>query len=62
MAKQAWRMDSGPGTTRGACVNCKDDATKNELLVSVCVNGTSQCYCNPCSNLPKIRKYKQGEQ
>ena len=60
MPKNKWDMNSGPGTTRGGCVNCKDDATKGEELVSICVNGTSLCYCNSCSNLPKFRKYKQG--
>lgn len=61
MNKSKWGMKTGPGTTRGACVGCKDESTVDSVLVSVCVNGTSQCYCPPCSDLPKFRKYKQGE-
>lgn len=61
MIKPEWKMDSGPGTTRGACVSCREDVTTGEVLQSVCVNGTSQCYCSRCAQKPSIRKYKQGD-
>lgn len=60
MTESKWKMESGNGTKRGACLGCKDESTVDEVLVSVCVNGTSQCYCTPCSNKPKIHRYKQG--
>lgn len=44
----------------GECTNCKDKETRNEVLVSLCVNGTSRCFCGPCADLPKFKKYKQG--
>lgn len=61
MASSKWRMETAPsGMKRGACLECKDPATVDQELKSVCANGTSISVCDPCSKKPKLAKYMRG--
>jgi len=46
-----------PKVPRGACVECQDAATIDQVLTSVCVDGVSKCVCERCLTLSKYQKY-----